>query len=161
MQEQLISAFNNAIKQPPVDLDKLCRSIDVKLVKKRLDTHISGMLEPNDDGTYKITVNSTMSQGRQRFTIAHELGHLALHRHLIGQGLDDRAMRSSQPGCYDNSLITKYEETEANQFAAALLMPKESVLKAALRLDKDIPELARYFGVSESAMSIRLSTLMT
>lgn len=101
-----------------------------------------------------------MSKGRQRFTIAHELGHLALHRHLVGIGLDDRSMRITKPGFYDNDLITNIEETEANQFAVAILMPKYPVLKTALRLDKDISKLSEYFQVSEDAMKIRLSTLI-
>lgn len=52
MQEQLISAFNDAIQKPPVDLDNLCLSINVSLTRKVLDAHISGLLELNDDGTY-------------------------------------------------------------------------------------------------------------
>ncbi len=160
MQESLYKAFNEALKQPPVDLGALCAKINVELVKIPMDPLVSGMLEPKTNGEYKITVNSNISSSRQRFTIAHELGHLALHRDLIGKGLDDRAMRSSTPGCYDNTLITRTHETEANQFAAALLMPKDAVLKEALRLDKNILALANHFEVSESAMTIRLSTLL-
>ncbi|WP_191601420.1 ImmA/IrrE family metallo-endopeptidase [Marinomonas algicola] len=161
MQDSLYKEFNEAIKKPPVDLEILCQKINIELVTVPMDDRISGMLEPKSNGEYKITVNSNMSNGRQRFTIAHELGHLALHRDLIGNGLDDRAMRSTTPGCYDNTLITRAHETEANQFAAALLMPKEAVLREALRLDKNILALANYFQVSESAMQIRLSSLLS
>lgn len=161
MQEYLFKEFNAAISKPPVDLDDLCLRLGIELVKQPMESHVSGMLEPLPNSKYRITVNDTMSEGRQRFTIAHELGHLALHRHLIGDGLDDRAMRSSKPGCYDNTHITKYEETEANKFAASLLLPKDAVLKKAAELGRNnLSDLAKYFKVSEEAMQIRLNTLL-
>lgn len=53
------------------------------------------MLERVGD-TFLITVAANDPLTRQRFTLAHELGHYMLHRTLIGDGLDDdRAYRST------------------------------------------------------------------
>ena len=62
---------------------------------------------------------------------------------------------------------TDYEEIEANQFAAAILMPAPLVEREAKRLLEDpsatdasiVPLLAQGFDVSEQAMEIRLTNL--
>ena len=57
------------------------------------------------------------------------------------------------------------KEVEANQFAATLLMPEELLLQCVLDLEGDrdlensISKLAQQFGVSEQAMTIRLTSL--
>jgi len=63
-----------------------------------------------------IKINSSIQHiGKKRFTIAHELGHVELHRHV-------------QPLFLDNDSTLEYfkrghQETEANEFASELLMP--------------------------------------
>jgi Zn-dependent peptidase ImmA (M78 family) len=57
------------------------------------------------------------------------------------------------------------KEIEANQFAASLLMPADFVkrevkaLQAMPLLDQHVAQLAKRFGVSEHAMTIRLTRL--
>ena len=63
------------------------------------------------------------NQGRYRFTVAHEIGHLCLHRHELG-GNDDWLKRDPA-----REII---REKEANRFAGALMMPK-SLLRPAWR----------------------------
>lgn len=79
-----------------------------------------------------------------------------LHRHLIGDGIDDdRAYRSTNVGKYHNMSIGPEEETEANRFAAGLLMPKESIQK--LRAEGMTPiQMAERLQVSAHAMHIKL-----
>jgi Zn-dependent peptidase ImmA (M78 family) len=161
MQNTLYREIQNSMKGAPVNLEQLCTRIGVELEKTSLDENISGMLEKVNDTEYKITVNTNKSLGHQRFTIAHEIGHLVMHRHLIGEGLDDRAYRSTTVGKYDNSKITNTHEAEANKFAASLLLPKDLVLKAVIEYGKEnIEALKDHFQVSSRAMEIRLSTLM-
>ena len=81
-----------------------------------------------------------------------------LHRHLIGDGVDDdRGYRSTSRGKYHNTKIGPKEETEANRFAASVLMPMDLI--NSLMEEKGISEtteLARELRVSEHALSIRI-----
>jgi len=122
-------------------------------------------------GEKHILVNRAHHPNRQRFTIAHELGHLTLHEKEGDQLFIDTQLRVyqrvgepdheiySHPGSLSNPVM----EREANAFAAALVMPAPLVQHAALEHqlwdEADIAALARTFGVSEQAMSIRLQQL--
>lgn len=81
-------------------------------------------------GRTLLLYNDQSPPARQRFTLAHELGHL-----LLGHGV--RSMR---------------EEDEADFFAAALLMP-DALLTALCRRGLRLTEhfLTREFGVSRAA----------
>lgn len=97
-----------------------------------------------------IRYNSTDSPNRQRFTVAHELGH-----HVMEHG--DR-FRDTAKSFYSN--VWDPVEVSANRFAAELLMPFKVVEKL---VDKegihDLYELASRFQVSDAAMRYRLINL--
>lgn len=152
------ATINRFARRAPVDVEGLVRALGLDLHEAYLDNDISGMLEKNEDGTFTITVNAAHKPNRQRFTIAHELGHYMQHRHLIGSGVDDdRAYRSTSAGKYHNTEVGPREETEANRFAASLLMPARAIDEVRAREGLEAPdELARRFGVSPQAMRIRL-----
>ncbi|WP_408636412.1 ImmA/IrrE family metallo-endopeptidase [Paracoccus onchidii] len=85
-----------------------------------------------------------------------------LHRHLVGDGIDDdRAYRSTEVGKYHNTLIGPKEETEANKFAANLLMPRDAINRERARLNDDVSAMAGLFEVSRHAMSIRMGVPFT
>lgn len=72
-----------------------------------------------DKNDYKfIGFNKNMITERILFTKAHELGHFILEHNLKGEFLTDDSFKSKDP-----------QETEANIFAAALLMPKQAVFE--------------------------------
>ena len=143
----------------PVNLGKLCDDLGIELSYVTMDDDISGEIECRRDGSFAINVNKNHHPNRQRFTIAHELGHFIHHRSLIGDGVDDnKAYRSVNQGKYFNQNITLGHERQANTFAASLLMPKEIV--AQCKQDRmSIREMAEYFKVSQTAMSYRLQGL--
>jgi len=149
--------LNDAREHLPVPVKSLPARLGIKLRAAFLGSGISGMLEKSGD-SFLLTVNATDSDTRQRFTLAHELGHYMLHRHLVGDGLDDdMAYRSTEVGKYHNTLIGPKEEREANKFAANLLMPRDAINRERIRLHDSVAEMAQLFGVSEHAMSIRMS----
>jgi Zn-dependent peptidase ImmA (M78 family) len=122
---------------------------------------MSGVLFRSDTGETVIGVNDSHSPTRQRFTIAHELGHFRLHPDTLY--LDGFVRRDDQ-----SSLAVSRHEIEANAFAAELLMPREQVLEelnASLQRQPDadpgklVRRLARMFDVSEQAMEFRLLNL--
>ncbi|RME85388.1 MAG: ImmA/IrrE family metallo-endopeptidase [Zetaproteobacteria bacterium] len=106
----------------------------------------------DDRPTGFIRVANDMHIHRKRFTIAHELGHLALGHARLGEEYKRRDWLSS--------LGVDEEERDANLFAAEFLMPAQFVEKAFYHDEiKDIAELARLFFVSEVAMLNRLQSL--
>lgn len=154
----------------PVDVHQVCASLGVKVHEEMLEDQMSGVLIIKG-GEKHILVNKTHHPNRKRFTIAHELGHLTLHDGEKDQVFIDSQIRVYQRvgepthGAYTQpgSMTNRKQEQEANAFAAALLMPAPSLQHAALEHDlwdeADISALARTFGVSEQAMSIRLQQL--
>ncbi|MEC9347620.1 MAG: ImmA/IrrE family metallo-endopeptidase [Pseudomonadota bacterium] len=145
---------------PPVNIEGIIRDLGIKLDKRAaLDPEISGQCERLDDGTFKISVNKSDHYYRQRFTMAHELGHFLFHSHLLEDGVDDnRAYRSTADGRFFNRLIGPAQESEANRFAANVLMPRDLVAGEWKRLG-NLLEVSKRFQVSKPAMQIRLRTL--
>ncbi|HEY3546481.1 MAG TPA: ImmA/IrrE family metallo-endopeptidase [Propionicimonas sp.] len=149
------------VSKAPVDVDKLAKHLGAQVVYEHYNQgDVSGMLV-RQEGTTIIGVNSMHAATRQRFTIAHELGHLVLHR--------GRALVLDTPVRVNfrdrtSSLATDREEMEANRFAAELLMPTDLVLTAARGANQTTPDglvaaLAAKFEVSPEAMSYRLVNL--
>lgn len=155
-QFELINSFRS---RPPVNVEGLADALGLDVQYAYLESGISGMLERRRDGKgYTITVNANDPPTRQRFTISHELGHYMLHRGLVGDGVDDdRAYRSTEVGRYHNTAIGPKQETEANRFAANVLMPYDQIeLKRGQNPRLTPRQLADMFMVSEHAMCIRL-----
>ena len=144
----------------PVNVEQIIRDLGIELDKKaELDPEVSGQLERLEDGLYKVSTNKAEHYFRQRFSMAHELGHYLLHLDLVGDGVDDTKMyRSELKGNFHNSKISRAHETEANKFAAKLLTPKHLV-DALWETDQNVKSLAAKFQISVRAMEIRLSDL--
>jgi hypothetical protein len=155
----------------PVDVARVVSAFNATLRYEELEPQVSGALVAKGRECHVI-VNAAHHPNRQRFTIAHELGHLRLHHHGGGDRLFiDTEMRIyqrvGQPGAAHymapDSTTTPREEREANRFAAALLMPAPLLQHAALQRnlwdELDIASMAKMFAVSEQAMSIRLLQL--
>ncbi len=145
---------------PPVNIEAIIRGLGLELDKKAsLNADISGQIEKSGNETYKVSVNAADNYLRQRFTMAHELGHYLLHKNLIGDGLiDDRAYRSTVAGKYSSGMVGPEEEAAANRLAARILMPANVVTSEAQDATS-IETLAKRFQVSTKAMEIRLQTL--
>lgn len=152
-QWEILNASRGTLPVQVFDLPKL---LGIKLNEAFLGSDVSGMIETSGK-TFNLTVNAIDPPTRKRFTLAHELGHYMLHRHLIGDGLDDdRAYRSTDVGKYHNTLIGLKQEREANRFAANLLMPRKTVDEYWAKDAATIESMADKFGVSQHAMSIRV-----
>jgi Zn-dependent peptidase ImmA (M78 family) len=157
--QALLARF--AVSRPPIPITTIAEGLGIDIVKQRYpDSSYSGFYL-RKGAKRVIGVNANHSEARQRFTIAHELGHVLLlaHDDLHVDGTFRLRDATSSQG-------TDRHEVEANFFAAELLMP-ETMLHDAVRrrggIDPDderqIKELAKLFGVSTHALLIRLSTL--
>jgi len=149
-----------AAESIPVNLESLTRQLGIRLVRTALDDELCGCIERTPDG-WILVVNAEHSRSRQRFTIAHELGHFVLHATDLGDGTNDTRKYRATPvaRAYNHTLDYRHER-EANQFAAGLLMPAAKVRQFKKALQANDPEhLAELFQVSRRAMEIRLEEL--
>lgn len=108
--------------------------------------NISGILIVEEDGS-TIGYNEKQHVHRNRFTVAHEIGHLLFNHTCSGAGVS-----------FEDSRI---HEKEAHEFAAELLMPLEylkSDLKSGL---KDFEELSQKYWVSKEALGWRIANPQT
>ncbi|MCH7494258.1 ImmA/IrrE family metallo-endopeptidase, partial [bacterium] len=93
--------------RPPHDLEEILTSLEVVLVPMKLPAGVSGAAIGDAEHGNVIVFDKTESRRRQRFTVAHELGHLVMDPlPLIDAGQNHPAV-----------------ETRANAFAASILMP--------------------------------------
>ena len=120
-------------KDPPVDVKEIAKKLGLTVVVEDLDEEISGLLTTAETER-TICVNKKHSRNRQRFSIAHEIGHHQLgHQFVPGEHVHvDRGVQISQRSGRSSEAIDS-KEIEANQFAACLLMPK-AMLEATLGL---------------------------
>lgn len=145
-----------------LDLVKLCDRLGLNCYEAVFENNgLSGAILKDEDGErFSIYVNKDHHPNRQRFTIAHEIGHYIsylLHSHSYQQlaesdGFEDYLLALRADGVISNA------ETEANQIAAELLMP-EAIVKELVNRDASIETMKKTFGVSEAALSIRLNSL--
>lgn len=145
----------------PVNIEGIIRLRGVKLDKNaELKEGLSGEIRKTGEEEYRISVQGSEHYYRKRFTMAHELGHFLLHKDKIGDGVNDTpAYRSCENAELFNENIKLEHETEANSFAAALLMPKEAVEYYFLEEKKSLKEMSVIFQMSEQALRIRIKNL--
>jgi Zn-dependent peptidase ImmA (M78 family) len=143
----------------PVDPEPIAVHLGAIVVRKPNEADVTGMLLRRD-GQIVIGLNANLDQRRQRFALAHLVGHLHLHarRDLI---LDTVARHA----CGNlGSMPTDREEAEANRFAMALLAPEETVRRMAVEVDfrtaaELVELLAPRFDLNRTAMAVRLMGL--
>lgn len=138
------------ITQAPVRLNEIYKLVqeefgavivpaDESVVGKERDAMLV-----NRDGQLIILYNKNRPVVRQRFSVAHEIGHLYFG-HVMGN--------SSAHHGYKN-----YDEQEANHFAAHLLMPTKFLRADIKARMKDIDELAKRYEVSTDALWVQISS---
>jgi len=159
----LLNRFD--VSELPVPVEKIAEKLGAILSFEPFegDQDISGVLY-RKGGDVIIGVNSSHARVRQRFTIAHEIGHLLLHdREIFVDKVVKVNFRDKR-----SSLAVDREEIAANAFAAELLMPKNCVTAELSSMLKAKPEigtedliinLANTFDVSKPAMEYRLINL--
>ena len=151
--EKLLQFVNNqGIVPVPLDVIKLAEKININVEYVDLADDLSGELfkDPETDHWF-INVNRKHHVNRQRYTIAHEIAHFCLHRHLKYRFEDEIFFRGGES---DDK-----EEMEANNFASFILIPEQE-LKSKIRSGiRKIEELAEIFEVSTLALRIRVKSL--
>lgn len=154
--QQILHRHMNSV---PVKVGAVAEDLGLEVLVSALGPGVSGQISKKGD-SYQVKVNRHEARERQRFTIAHEIGHFLLHRDIIDstvEGITDNVLyRSGRP---------EKIEFEANRIAADILMPMSALNARILTLGGNVTEamielLASEFQVSKAAMEIRLSSLV-
>jgi len=152
--EQIFKNFD--VKEIPIPVEKIVEKLNIRIKRSPAPSdEISGILI-RKNGVALIGVNNTESHVRQRFTIAHELGHFMLHP--AKDAFVD--YRDNQAGVIRNS-----KERQANMFAASFLIPRKQITSDVRKISKggifesEIESLAKKYDVSKEAMNYRLINL--
>lgn len=144
------------IEIPIKDIDKVVTKLGGHVEEKvDFDEVSDGSIRKQNDDSFVIFVSPFQSVERRKFTIAHELGHLFLH---MGYKINSDLWAKQENATYYRS-GDSLKEYQANEFAAALLMPKEKykeIMDDNTSGDMvETSKIADYFGVSISAASNR------
>jgi len=138
--------------RPPVQPEQVMAAHHVRYTVEPLPEALSGLVIFVRD-TPIVAVRAKDPRRRQRFSAAHELGHILLAHHDTFHV--DLTRADGVPPDYNWR-----HERAANDFAAALLMPAALLQEDITRMAQPtVPALAERYKVSEQAMSIRLSKL--
>ena len=143
-------------RRPARQLFDLCHRKGILVLRTPMDSQLSGAFVRSRRRRMSVVLVNTSGKSahHQRFTLAHELGHLVLHPDQTG--LVESVEDASEGGAA--------REKEARAFAAALLVPlgelkkvlKESGLTGGDVSDRSVIQLANTFGVSHHVILRRL-----
>ena len=141
------------LKKP--DIDNIVKRMGGRVVEDYLlDGFSDGKIRKLGEDNFEISVSPFQSNERRNFTIAHELGHLFLN---MGFETNDAKWTAQNVEYYRNG--NSDLEYQANEFAAAFLMPKDEDIKI---MDENTvgdmvntTRIAEYFHVSTEAAANR------
>lgn len=108
---------------PPVPVTKIARALDIAEVRTGTFDGFEGMLLTDRvRSTGAILANSCRGDRRARFTVAHELGHFLMERHVLsGERGFACQLRDMRETCEARQYVR--QEAQANAFAIGLLAP--------------------------------------
>lgn len=140
---------------PPYEPKEAVHKLGGEIIYDIRDDIIDACIEKTEGQKFNIHLSDNKSSQRKRFTLAHELGHLFLHMGFI---IDESKWSQKGLVFYRDNTSSK-DEYEANEFAAAFLMPKKEFIEVASNnLQNDlynVERLADHFGVSMDAATNR------
>ncbi|GIU02804.1 ImmA/IrrE family metallo-endopeptidase [Shewanella algidipiscicola] len=149
-QQKVISSYHTS---SPIAVGKLAKHFGIVVKKATLHGNLAGEIK-EENGIVTIRVNSHDVKARQRYTIAHEIAHFLLHRHLLKDGIQDTPLYRSH--------LSNEIEREADSLAADILMPIEIVrdligkYSTEMKGEQLYETIAANLEVSKTALKIRL-----
>jgi hypothetical protein len=132
------------VTAPPIPIDEIIEehlkiAVEIRNLRAEYpEGDVLGAIYFNDK---RIAIDQSLvpedfpaMRGRYRFTLAHELAHWRLHRHLYLRRVGERTLLPTVQARPDHVLRrsshTDPKEVQANRLAAALLMPREMLKRA-------------------------------
>jgi len=174
---------HNPTNQIPVPIEEIIEfnlKIQIVPIKGLFNREsIDGFVSHDCTQLYIDEDNYMQQNNRARFTLAHEVGHIIMHRKIIRGIHTMEEWRKFVLGAGTGRAIY---ETEANIFAGCVLMPQDETLRAfeaakekisKVFAEQKIPipkerkiiayvavEIAKIFDVSEQSANIRLDNIV-
>lgn len=139
-------------------IEDVCRQLDIESIEEKPVTSFEAMLLMDENKAWgTIVLAEGRKRERQRFSIAHELGHFLIptHKGHSGDGYSC-TLTDLRVGDAREHDRRQRIEAEANRFAAHLLMPPTRIRSALTVRQPDLREIVRLageFGVSREAMA--------
>ncbi|MFY7939068.1 MAG: ImmA/IrrE family metallo-endopeptidase [Flavobacterium sp.] len=123
-----------------IGLENIIAGLDATLIEESLNNNCDGKIIFGETKTI-IKINKDIEFAtRKKFALAHELGHLVLHKNL--ELPDDNFTTLNVVSGSEKFLKNGQQELEANDFASEILMPSKIFLKEA-RGKKFTPQLIK------------------
>lgn len=143
----------------PVPVEELAQTVNITEIRELDDESFEGALVTNPNKTQGVILyKAGVREERRRFTVAHELGHFLIPSHSGNRNCTKSDLRELRR---DND--HRRRESEANRFAAGLLMPRDWFSRDLDQLgDADVTHvqtLAKKYGTSLEATSNRYTDL--
>ena len=137
----------------PVNPVSIANALGITVYKSFLEQDPLHITYETNSMSFEITVNDHDSRVRQRFSIAHAMGHILL-QHPLAQDTP----YIDTPLSFSSNAVG--QEKEANQFALELLLP-ERLVKTwfSKMITADVSDAAKMFDVAEAALYQRLVLL--
>jgi len=131
----------------PVPLSAILDHLNYHWVQFQPNEKTAGVAGAVNHQQHRVYTNAYDIPQRQRFTAAHEIGHIVLHE---GENVVDLRVTTTP---YDTP------EADANSFAAELLMPEGKFRELREKKKYTRSQLADFFGVSHQSVEVRLNKL--
>ena len=144
----------------PVPVHDIARALDILEIRTRPLVSIEGCLLTQPERTDgKILVNANAPPRRQRFTVAHELGHFLISTHVSGDEEYFTCRGADMVAGPSTSIrdARRKQEAEANHFAINLLAPRTRCRRHLVGVPDlaAIDRLADEFDISREAAARR------
>jgi len=138
------------VTKPGTPLELIARGEHLTIHYRKWPDSVSGLLVRSEN---VIGVNANHHPNRQRFSIAHELGH-----YFLGHSLDDygTGITLDNPPTGEEDSSDAIQNREADEFANEILVPL-LIIKETVKKVRDIKSLSEMFEVSREVMFIALS----
>lgn len=150
-------AWNTLKLEPPVDLNVVAERLGIRIEEREFVEEIDGLYIRLPGMPPVIAINNSYLKppARRRFTLAHEIGHHLLGRHVS----PDQKLFFFDTPKMQRTLV----ERACDRFAVLLLMPEELVRcyysELSHNTENRVAIMAERFGVSTWALRRRLREL--
>jgi len=159
----LIAQYGYSVDSIPVDVKRILKDKGIIIKEMDLPNDISGVLDTRGKKPL-VLINSSHKENRQRFSMAHELGHFVLQTSFTGVHMDKATYFRSNISAEG----TDIDEKRANRFAAELLIPTDILLVKLQTYpdlidsddDSPIQGLANDFKVSTASLMFKLGGVL-
>lgn len=160
-QKEIYKKYKNEF---PFKIVEFINELGIGVATAEMPPYVSGAVR-KEGKIYRIYINKSHAITRQRFTLAHELGHFFNDKNYLESNEIIDPLKKLQYEILFRKYSTyvdpvmKEMDVKANQFAADILMPEEKFIEI---WKKEIsPEkVAKFFKISVEATQIRAFTLL-